>query len=231
METIVKLETPETDLPDVNSNLPTQTVPADQDGDVLAGQQEGGAAVDANDTDTPSEYLSNIYQAMDEDGDISALRVENPNIYNAVRKMLTIAVTELTSEDGDDTDDDNANTPEVIVGEAIEAPAPPEAPTDINPTVETQGNTMTPVVKLRPDEKVSVAAAPPEAQKIDRYAVPPRAVSNSAKPVGSDDAFTASEIHNFYKDVVRGRYKGREKEADALESRIFRAVKEGRVTA
>ncbi|WP_420266396.1 hypothetical protein [Candidatus Magnetominusculus dajiuhuensis] len=230
METIVKLETPETDLLVVNSNLPNQTVPADQDGDVLAGQQEGSATVNVNGTDTPSEYLSDIYKAMDEDEDISAFRVENPNIYNAVRKMLTIAVTELTSEDGDDTED-NDDASEVIVDDAGDAQAAPEALTDITPAVETQGNTMTPVVKVRPDEKVAVAAAPPEAQKIDRYAVPPRAVSNSAKPVGSDDAFTASEIHNFYKDVVRGRYKGREKEADALESRIFRAVKEGRVTA
>ncbi|MEO5360585.1 MAG: hypothetical protein H7843_09065 [Nitrospirota bacterium] len=47
----------------------------------------------------------------------------------------------------------------------------------------------------------------------------------------SDDTFTASDIHNFYKDIVKGYYKGREEEANALEARIFRAVKEGRVKA
>ncbi|MBF0486737.1 MAG: hypothetical protein HQK98_01120 [Nitrospirae bacterium] len=226
METIVKLEAPETDLPTADSILPEQGVTENHEGDALTEQQDEGIS----DTDTASEYLSNIYKTMDEDEELSAFRVENPGIYNAVRKMLAIAVTELTNED-DDTDDIDANTPEVIVGEAIEAQTSPEAPTDMNPVVETQGNTMIPVVKVRPDEKVAAVTAAPEAQKIDRYAVPPRAVSNSAKPVSSDDAFTASEIHNFYKDVVRGRYKGREKEADALESRIFRAVKEGRVTA
>ncbi|MBF0555675.1 MAG: hypothetical protein HQK96_14185 [Nitrospirae bacterium] len=233
METIVKLEVPETGVSAADSNLPNQTATETRYGDVLTRQQEGSAAVSVIDTDTPSEYLSNIYKSMDEDEHLSAFRVENPGIYNAVKKMLAITVTELTNEDGDDTKD-NGGTPEVIVGEAGDAQASPQAPDDINPAVETQNGMLTPVVKVRPDEPVAEASkntAPHETQKIDRYAVPPRAVSNSAKPLGSDDAFTASEIHNFYKDVVRGRYKGREKEADALEARIFRAVKEGRVTA
>ncbi|MBF0459312.1 MAG: hypothetical protein HQK99_15590 [Nitrospirae bacterium] len=235
MKTTVKKEAPETGLSAADSNLPNQTVTGTQDGDALTEQQEGISALGVIDTDTASEYLRNIYKSMDEDKELSAFSVDNPNIYNVVKKMLTIAVTELSNEDDDSDDsDDNAGVvvPEVIVAEADGTQASPETP-EVLPAAETQTGTMTPVVKPRPFEQAAAAqnTAAPKEQKIDRYAVPPRAVSNSAKPTGSDDAFTASEIHNFYKDVVRGRYKGREKEADALEARIFRAVKEGRVTA
>lgn len=240
MATLVKLEAPQAGLSAADSNL------SEQDSGALTEQQElaGNLAGNAIDTDEVSGYLDNMYKLMDKDEEISVFSVGNPNIYNVVKKMLTIAVTELLNEDDDDDTEDNGNDtgdtggnpeviiPELVVAEAGDTQASPEA-LKVRPAAETETGTMPPVVKPRPHETVAAAAntAPPETQKIDRYAVPPRAVGNAAKPAGSDDAFTASEIHNFYKDVVRGRYKGREKEADALEARIFRAVKEGRVTA
>lgn len=191
---------------------------------------------DKEDIDTATEYIDNINNALDAEEELSAFRVDNQGIYNAVKKMLAIAVTQLADEDDDDSTEDNPEVivpaPEVVVttdGVATVAAAPsPEAPA--NQAIEIKGAT---VVKVRLDDTAPDQGnpAPSDMPKIDRYAVPPRATANSAKPAGGDDTFTASEIHNFYKDVVRGRYKGREKEADALEARIFRAVKEGRVSA
>ncbi|KWT91832.1 hypothetical protein [Candidatus Magnetominusculus xianensis] len=220
METNVKLEAPETDLPAADSSLPSQTTLVHQDSDTLADPQE---------ENTHPKYVCSICKSIDEDEELAAFRDENPNTYNAVKKMLSIVLSELET----DNTTDNNKSPEVIVPEIIvnEEDDVNDKTGDTQASTETQaepGQTVgVPSVQVTPTAKLT----PPQVQNIDRYAVPPRTVSNAARPTGSDDTFTASEIHNFYKDVVRGRYKGREKEADALESRIFRAVKEGRVTA
>lgn len=44
-----------------------------------------------------------------------------------------------------------------------------------------------------------------------------------------NDIITKAEIAGFYDDKRRGRWKGKEKEADQLEMKIFRAQKENRV--
>ncbi|MCG6552571.1 MAG: hypothetical protein L7F77_09610 [Candidatus Magnetominusculus sp. LBB02] len=233
METIVKLEAPETDVPVDNSTLQDETIPVNEDSDETLSQQEDDQ--DAGVADTAAEYLGNITNALAADKEISAFSVENPTIYNAVKKMLEITVGELISTINDEIEDDDDNSdvvlPEVIVA-TPPAPAlePADETADAAKTDQVRGNDVAPAVKAVP-VTAAEPAAQPDMKNIDRYAVPPRTASNSAKPVGGDDTFTASEIHNFYKDVVRGRYKGREKEADALERRIFNAVKEGRVTA
>ncbi|MEO5360622.1 MAG: hypothetical protein H7843_09250 [Nitrospirota bacterium] len=219
METNVKLEAPETDLPAVDSNLPNQTTLVNQDSDTLTDPQEGN---------THLKYVCSICKSFDKDEELATFRDENPNTYNAVKKMLSIVLSELEANNIDNDKSHEVIVPEIIVneeGDANDKTGDTQASTEIQAE---PGQTVgAPSVQVTPTAKLT----PPQVQNIDRYAVPPRTVSNAARPTGSDDTFTASEIHNFYKDVVRGRYKGREKEADALESRIFRAVKEGRVTA
>jgi len=43
--------------------------------------------------------------------------------------------------------------------------------------------------------------------------------------------FTSAEVDDFYADLTRGKYRGREKEAAAIEREIFAANREGRVIA
>jgi hypothetical protein len=61
-----------------------------------------------------------------------------------------------------------------------------------------------------------------------------------AKPVGSrrptqappapvPKTYKESEVQKFYADVTRGAYKGREKEAEALEAEYDLALNEGRI--
>ncbi len=210
---------------------------------------------------TTMEYVSNICNSLDSNEELSAFRAENPDTYNMLKKMLGIAVGSMLSATGIDADAEDINGDTVATAvetgdgsinadgindeggtNMTEQPSPKtpaEAPAGAQPAQQQaeaaepqQSSTPAPATEAAaPAEAAAVTAAAPETQRIDRYAVPPRNVGNSSKPIGSDETFTSSEIHNFYKDVVKGRYRGREKDADAMESRIFNAVKEGRVTA
>lgn len=69
----------------------------------------------------------------------------------------------------------------------------------------------------------------------------PDALSSKVTPVGDlgsaqapqqkavGEHITRAYIDKFYDDVTRGRYRGRQKEADAIEAAIDKAVMEGRV--
>jgi len=55
--------------------------------------------------------------------------------------------------------------------------------------------------------------------------------SNATGQQRDAKVYTTSEIDNFYADLTRGKYKGRESEATAIERDIFAAGREGRVVS
>jgi hypothetical protein len=201
------------------------------------------------------QCLSDIISSIDANEGLSTFRAETPDTYDMVKKMLAIAVEGLMMAAGmngdagdmdNETEGSNGGT-EVVVDVAGDTGDAGDINDEGGNNMTGQGTsqaapaqtqTENPAAAVKPAAAAAattaqepVKAALPEVQNMGRYAVPPRNVGNSAKPAGSDETFTASEIHNFYKDVVKGRYRGKEKEADAFEARIFQAVKEGRVTA
>lgn len=73
--------------------------------------------------------------------------------------------------------------------------------------------------------------APPPSPSIElrNLAAPGRAKSGQP-PTPPDQTFiTQAEITQFYADVTKGKYEGRDAEKTALEQQIFNAAKEGRV--
>lgn len=67
----------------------------------------------------------------------------------------------------------------------------------------------------------------------ERTVRPEKAAATVVQPVlekeGEDETFTEAEIKRFYEDVIKGKFKGREGEAEAIEKRIMAAAASGRV--
>jgi prefoldin subunit 5 len=74
-----------------------------------------------------------------------------------------------------------------------------------------------------------VEVAPPVANKVDRQ-VSPRAGANAGAPTQqAAEMYTQRQITDFYNDIARGRFRGREQEANAIEQAVNKAIAEGRV--
>lgn len=74
-------------------------------------------------------------------------------------------------------------------------------------------------------------SAPPSPKPgLERFAAPGRPRSAPPSPGPADkEIITTGDITRFYADKTAGRFRGREKEADAYEREIFAAQSEGRV--
>ena len=55
--------------------------------------------------------------------------------------------------------------------------------------------------------------------------------NNGAKPSGQARTYTQEDIKNFYVDVRKGKFKGRDDERGRIERDIFAAQQEGRIVA
>src|SRR5215207_792846 len=72
---------------------------------------------------------------------------------------------------------------------------------------------------------------PPQSNGLERYAAPGPARSAPAATSATAEAqfFTTGDITRFYTDRTAGRWKGREKEANAYEAALFAAQNAGRI--
>ena len=80
------------------------------------------------------------------------------------------------------------------------------------------------------------APSEPPAQKqpasLEAFAAPGRPMSAApARPADEPEIVSRAQIAKFYADKNAGKFRGREKEADAIERRIFKATEEGRITS
>jgi hypothetical protein len=85
----------------------------------------------------------------------------------------------------------------------------------------------------KPAAQANGAGSPPPQNGLERFAAPgparsaPAAASATAEP----QYFTSGDISRFYTDLRTGKWKGREKEAEAYERAIIAAGNAGRVRA
>lgn len=79
-----------------------------------------------------------------------------------------------------------------------------------------------------PDNSRSNGATTPTVD-LTALAAPGRARSGQVPTSPDKPIITRDEITNFYSEVTRGKWTGREKEKDAIEKQIFEAHREGRI--
>lgn len=82
---------------------------------------------------------------------------------------------------------------------------------------------------------MSDAQARPAKQKtiseLERQIAPGKGRSAASKGAGEPRTFSPADIQEFYRDVQKGKFKGRESERDRMERDIFAAQREGRIVA
>jgi hypothetical protein len=79
------------------------------------------------------------------------------------------------------------------------------------------------------DTKGGNRQQPPKVS-LTELAAPGRAKTPAPSGPGEKPSFTRAQITRFYADVAANRYAGRDAEKNKLESQIFEASREGRVT-
>lgn len=67
--------------------------------------------------------------------------------------------------------------------------------------------------------------------QLQKQVAPGRSRNNGAKPSGQARTYTQEDIKNFYVDVRKGKFKGRDDERGRIERDIFAAQQEGRIVA
>ena len=72
-------------------------------------------------------------------------------------------------------------------------------------------------------------AAAPVRNPVDRQVSPKAGASGQTQVVQPKSQFTQKQISDFYNDLARGKFRGRETEAAAIEQSVNRAIAEGRV--
>lgn len=75
------------------------------------------------------------------------------------------------------------------------------------------------------------AGSPPPSNGLERYAAPgpTRTAAASSRAPAGPQYFTTGDISRFYADRTAGKWKGREKEANAYEAEIFKAQAANRI--
>jgi|SRR5579859_1593023 len=81
------------------------------------------------------------------------------------------------------------------------------------------------------DEGVEVPVTPAPKPSLEQFAAPGRAKTSAAPSTAPGDKphITRAQVKQFYDDVQKGRYRGREQEQTANEAMIFAAMNEGRI--
>jgi len=73
-------------------------------------------------------------------------------------------------------------------------------------------------------------AAPPAKPSLETYAAPGKARTVAPPAAPARETISRAQIDSFFKDVVDGKYRGRDDEKKRLEQEIFLAMNEGRIT-
>jgi len=68
-----------------------------------------------------------------------------------------------------------------------------------------------------------------QTSELERQIAPGKGRSGGAKLQGEAKTYTSSDIRNFFTDVQKGKYRGKEAERDRIERDIFTAQREGRI--
>lgn len=81
--------------------------------------------------------------------------------------------------------------------------------------------------------KTSTAQVDRSAQQsqLQKQVAPGRSRNNGAKPSGQSRTYTQDDIKDFYTDIRKGKFKGRDQERGRIERDIFAAQQEGRIVA
>lgn len=69
----------------------------------------------------------------------------------------------------------------------------------------------------------------PKKTPLEAFAAPGRAKTAAANAPAEKPFFTHAQVSQFYSDVRRGAYRGREEEKERLETQIFSAQRDGRI--
>ncbi|MBF0337071.1 MAG: hypothetical protein HQL05_04495 [Nitrospirae bacterium] len=199
METVSEVST--TVLSDLGDTIPSiginsQGMPTvDNSGQV----SQDNRADSANDKDE-------LDMELVKDPQVEAFCMENPLMYDVIKKMLNVAMTLVkgVSDPWLNADKPREYVPALPQMQA-ETPlqTPVVAPQQTTPTVETGR------------------------AGLERFLAPPRSASGLNN---TPEVFTNQQIEQFYRAVASGRYRGRENDARDIELRIARAINEGRVT-
>ena len=75
----------------------------------------------------------------------------------------------------------------------------------------------------------ATTGAPVVRNPVDRQVSPKAGASTPAPTAPTASMFTQKQIADFYNDVARGKFRGREAEAQAIEQSVNSAIAEGRV--
>ena len=65
--------------------------------------------------------------------------------------------------------------------------------------------------------------------QLQKQVAPGRSRNNGVKASGQNRTYTPNDIQEFYSDVRKGKYKGRDDERGRIERDIFAAQQEGRI--
>lgn len=75
----------------------------------------------------------------------------------------------------------------------------------------------------------ATSSAPPVRNAVDRQVSPKAGAANATPSVKAAAMFTQKQISDFYNDMAKGKFRGREAEAAAIEQSVNTAIAEGRV--
>jgi len=77
-----------------------------------------------------------------------------------------------------------------------------------------------------PDAQSNRTAQP---SQLEKQVAPGRGRSGTSRAAGEPKTYSSDDIKQFFTDVQKGKYKGREDERDRIERDIFAAQREGRI--
>ncbi|MBF0607538.1 MAG: hypothetical protein SFH39_10420 [Candidatus Magnetobacterium sp. LHC-1] len=188
-------------LSDLGNTVPSiginsQGIPAVDDSEQVSQDNDAGNANGKDELDLE----------LVKDSQVEAFRMDNPLMYEVIKKMLNVAMTLVKA---DKPQESAPALPQMQTATPLQTPV--VAPQQTTPTVLSRG------------------ALTPETGRagLERFLAPPRSASSGNN---TPEVFTNQQIEQFYRAVASGRYRGRENDARDIELRIARAINEGRVT-
>lgn len=75
----------------------------------------------------------------------------------------------------------------------------------------------------------ATTSAPPARNPVDRQVSPKAGASSAPQTAAPKTGFSQKQVTDFYNDLARGKFRGREAEAAAIEQSVNLAIAEGRV--
>ena len=75
----------------------------------------------------------------------------------------------------------------------------------------------------------ATTVAPVVRNPVDRQVSPKAAAANASQTTNTKPMYSQKQITDFYNDLAKGKFRGREAEATAIEQSVNSAIAEGRV--